>query len=150
MVSGRGYWTYFTPLKNLTVSEIAMATGGVVAAGLTLARMGLYTFDGTTLTLVARTASDTSLYTAANTIFTRSFDTVDGYPATYNLVAGQTYAIANIVVGTTPPSVLGISTAVTLTGVLPRYATIISSLEDLPATQTTLTAGSTRFWSRLS
>lgn len=144
------YWVFFTPLQTVTVSQISMATNTTASSGLTLARMGLYTFDGTTVTLVARTASDTTLFNATGTVFTRSFDTTGGYPSTYTLTAGTRYAIAVVQVGTTAASFAGV-TINTLTGALaPRVVAGQSGLTDLPTTRSTLTANSQYLWARLS
>jgi hypothetical protein len=150
-ISARIWFTHFTPLADITVSEISMASGSQIAASLTLAKMGLYTFDGTTLTLVARTASDTTLFTVANTVYTRSFDTTGGFPATYQLLAGQRYAVAHLLVGTTMPSNIANNSQATITSLSPKTATTIAPTQsDLPLTTTTLSSTATSFWSRLS
>jgi hypothetical protein len=137
--AGQALIAFFTPTATLTVSQIAMSTAtGAVAAGLTLARMGMYTYtEGGTATLVARTASDTSLFAATTTTYTRSLDTTGGYPSTYTLNAGTRYGVAYICVGTTQPQLVGraVPTAV---GVLsPRLSGSSStSLSDLPASLT--------------
>jgi hypothetical protein len=107
--AGQVLVAFFTPTASVTVSQIAMATQGTAAAGLTLARMGIYTYptDGGTATLVARTASDTSLFAATSTLYTRSLDTTGGYPATYTLQAGTRYGVAYVCVGTTQPQLVG-------------------------------------------
>jgi hypothetical protein len=99
-------YTFFTPLKNITVSQITMLSGNNASTSLTLARMGLHTFDGTTATLVARTANDTTLFTSTFTTYTRSFDTTGGFPATYELVAGQRYAFSFIVIAATMGTIM--------------------------------------------
>ena len=131
-----GWWSFFTPLVTTTVSSVAMANGSTVAAGLTFARMGLYTYDETTVTLVARTASDTTLFTTASTLYTRSFDTTGGYPATYTLQAGQRYGLALLCVGTTMPTIFyGSVSAGFLAAATPRLSGIVGGLSDLPATR---------------
>jgi hypothetical protein len=148
--SGRVTWYIFTPLKTATVSQMTMLTGTTASSGLTLARMGLYTFDGTTFTLVARTASDTTLFNATTTLFTRSFDTTGGYPATYTLVPGQRYAFANIQTGTTVSNFVGGTHSATLMGLTPRITSFLNSQSDLPTTNTSLTAGGIFQWGRFS
>ncbi len=54
--SGYITFSFFTPLETMTISQITMGNSSIPAASCTSARMGLYTFDGTTATLVARTA----------------------------------------------------------------------------------------------
>lgn len=101
-VSGTVYFTYFTPLIDLTISKIGYTSGTTLASGGTLIRFGLYTVSGSTLTLVARTASNTSLFAAASTYYEQALNTTGGYPANYALVAGTRYAVAQVFVGTTP------------------------------------------------
>jgi hypothetical protein len=137
--AGQALFAFFTPTTTITVSQIAMSNAtGAVAAGLTLARMGIYTYtEGGTATLVARTASDTSLFAATNTTYTRSLDTTGGYPSTYTLNAGTRYGVAYICVGTTQPQLVGRSVQ-TAVGVLPPRLSGGSStgLSDLPASLT--------------
>jgi hypothetical protein len=82
MTSGNVLYSFFTPLTTLTVSQVTMLSGGTAAAGLTLARMGLVTYDEATgtATLVAQTASDTGLFASTRTAYTRSFSTAGGFP----------------------------------------------------------------------
>jgi hypothetical protein len=138
-VAGQALMAFFTPVTTITVSQIAMSTAnGAVAAGLTLARMGIYTYtEGSTATLVARTASDTSLFAATNTTYTRSLDTTGGYPSTYTLNAGTRYGVAYICVGTTQPQLVG-RAVLTAVGVLPPRLSGGSStgLSDLPTSFT--------------
>jgi hypothetical protein len=90
------------PHQTIVVANIAMTTSAIAAATVTLIRMGIYTRSGTTFTLVARTASDVTLFNATNTKFTRALDTTGGYPATYTMNAGSEYWISVIQVATTP------------------------------------------------
>ena len=134
--SGTARVTYFTATRNMTVSQITFICTSN-SSGLTLARFGLY--DATTL--VARTASDTTLFNTANTAYTRSFDTAGGYPATFDLVAGTRYGVGMIVVGTTPGSVLGVSHATGSAGTYltlsPRVNGVTTGQSDLPTTPPT-------------
>jgi hypothetical protein len=88
------------PHRDFTVTNIAFACF-TAATTQTLIRFGIYTRSGTTFTLVARTASDTTIFNAANTKFTRALDTTGGYPATYTMTAGAEYFISVIQVATT-------------------------------------------------
>lgn len=132
--SGTARVTYFTATHNLTVSQITFVSGSAASSGLTLARFGLY--DATSL--VARTASDTTLFNATTTAYTRSFDTAGGFPATFDLVAGTRYGVAMIVVGTTAGSVLGVShlaaSGAAFLALSPRVSGLANSQADLPAT----------------
>ena len=128
-----------------------MATGtGAVAAGLTLARMGIYTYtEGGTAALVARTASDTTLFAATNTTYTRSLDGT-GYPTTYTLNAGTRYGVAYICVGTTQPQLVGRVVLTAVGGLSPRLSSgSTTGLSDLP-TSFTPSANSQAPFARLS
>jgi hypothetical protein len=129
--SGQIWWIFFTPSVSLTVSAITFCSGATAGSGLTLARMGLYTFDETTVTLVARTASDTTLFAATNTAYTRSLATAGGYPATYTCSAGTRYGVAVIAVGTTAPSFAGRTIVTAVGGQTPRMAASLVSQTDL-------------------
>jgi hypothetical protein len=99
--SGAVAYTRFVAERNFTVTNIAFMSTAVPSAGLTLCRFGIYTRSGTTFTLVARTASDTTIFNVAHTRYERALATAGGYPATYNFVAGSEYWLAFIQVGTT-------------------------------------------------
>lgn len=99
------YHNEFTPHKTVTVSNIAFV-GASAATTPTLIRFGIYTRSGTTFTLVARTASDTTIFNGVNVKFTRALDTTGGYPATYTMNAGTTYWVSVIVVASGAPTVL--------------------------------------------
>jgi hypothetical protein len=149
--TGLVVWSFFTPATTITVSQITMGTtGGAVAAGVTLARMGIYTYtEGGTATLVARTASDTTLFTANNTVYTRSLATAGGFPATYTLEAGTRYGAAYICVCTTAPAVLGRSVGAPVAGLSPRLSGLSTAQTDLPSSFTPAINGATHF-ARLS
>jgi len=149
--TGIANYTFFTPSETVTVSAITMASGGTAAAGVTLARMGLYTFDeGTTaLTLVARTASDTTLFTTSGTAYTRSFDTTGGYPASYTLLAGTRYGVAVFVAGTTLPQIAGKTINLGVTNLVPRTAGATASATDLAASPGLGNQGG-HVWARLT
>lgn len=134
----------FTPVANITISQITVASAGA-QVGATLIRLGLYTFDGTTATLVARTANDTTLFNTTFATYTRSFDTTGGYPASYSLVAGQRYGFAYILVGaTTMPTIyntaIGGNTGGVVASLAPRISGVRTGQTDL-LTSTTLTVG---------
>lgn len=151
IVSGTVYFHQFTATRNMTVSQITMNTAGTNSAGLTLCRMGLYTATDNGAALVARTASDTTLFNSTFTAYTRSFDTTGGYPATYNLVAGQRYAVAVIAVGTTMPAIsVGTFTPATLSALTPRMGGIQAGQADLPVSQGAFSNSTTHIWGRLS
>jgi len=151
LTSGAILWTFFTPQKTITVDRITMATGSIASGSLTLARMGLYTFDETTATLVARTASDTTLFAATSTLYTKLFDTAGGYPASYQLVAGTRYGVAVICTGTTMPTLVSDVVNNTIAAQTPRLYGYRTGQSDLLTTNTSFTVTSSNpIWARLS
>jgi hypothetical protein len=133
--SGYITFSFFTPLETMTISQITMGNSSIPAASCTAARMGLYTFDGTTATLVARTANDTTLFNSLYTSYTRSFSTTGGYPASYTLTAGSRYAFAYIVVAATMPTIynapLGDNNAGVIGALSPRISGVRTGQTDL-------------------
>ena len=147
------YFSFFTATEALTVSNISFCSGGSPASGVTLVRFGLYTFDGTTATLVARTNNDSSRFTVANTVYTGALDTNGGYPASYNLVAGQRYAVAVVVVASTSGQLLSANYGSSSTAVLalsPKVVGYANATSDLPATRDTFSGITHAYWSRLT
>lgn len=96
------YGTVFTPQENFTVNNIQSftQTGGTDVGGTTVRRMGLFTLSGNTATLVARTDSDATLFSASNTLYTRALSTTGGYPSSYTLTAGTEYLFGVIAYNT--------------------------------------------------
>lgn len=81
--------TGFTARKTETITQVKMITGGT-AAGATpsLIRIGIYTVAANgDITLVASTPTDTTLFAAANTAYTKALS------AAFAKVAGQRYAV---------------------------------------------------------
>jgi hypothetical protein len=142
---------FFTPLQTITVSQITMVSGtSTAASGLTFAQMGLYTYDETTATLVARCASDTTLFTAINTAYTRSFNTTGGFPATYTLQAGVRYGVAVLLTGTTMPVFAGKGVPAGMLGLTPKTAMTINGQTSLPTSSTSLQITANHPFARLS
>lgn len=148
IASGSMFICFFTANKTQTISQITTSCG-VAGSGLTLARMGLYTFDETTATLVARTASDTTLYATANTVYTRSLATAGGYPATYTLQAGTRYGVGVLCVGATVPNMVGRGDLAWVAALTPRIVGGVGGLSDMP-TSTTVVSTVNVIWARLS
>jgi hypothetical protein len=148
---GVTFFTFFTPVVNMTVSQITMGNGLTAASGLTLARMGLFTWvEGTnTATLVARTANDISLFNGTYTNYTRVFDAAGGYPTSYNLIAGRRYATGVIQVGTTASRLLATGMFPQAGELMPRLSGYKSGQTDLATSTTVLTRG-IAYWSRVS
>ena len=147
------YFSFFTATEALTVSNISFSSGSTPASGVSLVRFGLYTFDGTTATLVARTNNDSSRFTVANTIYTGALDSNGGFPTTYNLVAGTRYAVAVVVVASTTPQLAAVNFGAASTAIMalsPRVVGYAGSTSDLPATRDTFSGITHAYWSRLT
>jgi hypothetical protein len=129
LVSGVVYWSFFTARKTETITQCRTATGATAAAGLTLARIGVYSTNGTTLTLVASTANDTSLWTAGNTMTPKNFS------SSFGKVAGTRYAMAYLAIGTTMPTLEGVQIRPNSVALPPRIQGELSGQTDLPASQ---------------
>ena len=152
---------FFTAPTNSTATTITFVSAGTATASLTLCKFALFTVsetitDGTTLTsptitMVAQTASDTTIGNVSNTIYSRTFSTAGGYPASYNLVAGTRYAVGFLLVGTTGGQW---QTATVSTGTFmrlpPMVAGNVSSLTDMPTSATTVSTGYYIMYGRLS
>ena len=149
--TGTVYFSFFSPAFNMSVSSITYSSASTIYSGVTLCRFGLYSWDGTTLTLLARSASDTTIFAAQNTLYQRSFDTTGGYPSSYTLTAGTRYAVAVIVVATSAGSVQCVNSPSVLAALTPRIQGTKASQSDLP-TSTNTFGGTTEIvpWARLS
>jgi hypothetical protein len=127
--------TYFTAKKSLTITQIR-TMNGTAAVGTTLARIGVYSVDGSgNLTLIGSTANDTTLWNTANTAYTKSFS------ASFVIARGSRYAVAPIVVGTsTAPTMYGNAAMLASEGgIAPQLGGLVGGQSDLPST---VTAGS--------
>jgi hypothetical protein len=144
--------TYFTARRSETTTQVRVPSGGTAAAATpTLARIGLYLIatDGGA-TLVASTTTDTALFAAANTTYTKSWSTP------YAKVAGLRYALGVLVVtGVAAPTLNGTGIATTPMGAAlalsPRRAAQLAGQADLPSTYTdaSLAATGTRFYAQV-
>lgn len=152
LTNGTAYLVFFTPLWDLNISSLTVVSANTAASGTTLARLGLYTFDGTTATLVARTASDVTLFAATNTVYNRVLSVTGGYPATYTLTAGQRYALGVVWTGTTSPTLYTAYDAIPamISALSPRISGSVPAQTDLPLTSNTLSNTTVAPWGRLS
>jgi hypothetical protein len=143
--------TYLSPQTDITISSISFFSG-TASTSATLVRFGLYTTDGTNLTLVARTASDTNIFSSATTLYTRSLATTGGYPSSYTLTAGTAYYIGYVIVGGTAGQNLGVSLPSGVGGITPVLSYIKASQTDLFTSSTiaSLTVSNNPSWTRLS
>ena len=159
--SGSLNLAFFTAPTNSTVTTITFISGGTATASLTLCRFALFTVsetitDGTTLTsptitMVAQTASDTTIGNVPNTIYSRTFSTAGGYPASYSLVAGSRYAVGFLLVGTTAGTwQAGTVSTGAFMRLPPMAAGNVTSLSDMPTSATTVSLGSYMLYGRIS
>jgi len=151
--SSTTYFTFFTPRWDATVSSLSVASASTQTTGQSLVRFGLYTVDGSgNATLVARTASDTTIFSSANTVYTRTFNTTGGYPSTYSLVAGTRYAIGVVVVAATTGTVYTAFNSIpsALSTLSPRMTGLVAATSDLPTTASTYSTSTIGIWGRLS
>lgn len=160
--SGGLILSFFTAPYSFAATTLSFATGGLTAtSGLSLCRFGLFTVSETitdsvtatspVVTLVARTASDTTIGNTTNTLFSRTFDTSGGYPASYNLVGGTRYAAGLLVVGTTPGNWLCATLSMgALMRLPPMVAGFVGLIGDLPTSPTTVSLGTFVPYGRVS
>jgi hypothetical protein len=126
--TGQIRFNFFTAQKTEAITALAAYSGTTAASGLTLCRMGIWSVDSSgNLTLVASTASDTALFVATNTRYSKALS------ATFNKVAGTRYAFGILQVGTTAANFHGalIQSSQSLTA--PIVGALVSGQADLPA-----------------
>jgi hypothetical protein len=139
IVNGNVYLYYFTPLFNFTATNISMSSANTASVGATFARMGVYSVNPSTqaLSLIARTANDTTIFQSANTVYTKSFNTAGGYPSTYSFIAGTRYAASLIMTGQSVNATLasaGSSGYSQISNLSPKMVASVSGESDLAAT----------------
>ena len=150
--SGSTYFTFFTPRTTTSVSSITIASASTQTTGQSLVRFGLYTVDGSgNATLVARTASDTTIFSAVNTVYTRAFNTTGGYPANYTLTAGTRYALGVVIVAATVGTVYTAFNSIpaALSTLAPRMTGLVAATADLPTSATSYSTSTVGIWGRL-
>lgn len=149
------YWSFFSPPYSFTASQISIATSAA-SATITAAKLGLYTVDANgAVTLVARTASDNTIFSTASSVATRSFSTTGGYPATYALSAGSRYALAFFATASSSmPSVPAIGANSSAAWASPRIHGYMTSQSDLPTSVASngyaTSAHNFMFWMKIS
>jgi hypothetical protein len=151
--SSTTYFTFFTPRTTTAVTSISVASASTQTTGQSLVRFGLYTIDGSgNATLVARTASDSTIFSALNTVYTRTFNTTGGFPSTYTLVAGTRYALGVVIVAATVGTVYTAfdNIPAPLSTLAPRMTGLVAATSDLPTTATSYSTSTVGIWGRLS
>ena len=120
---------YFTARKTETITSVRL-TANVAQIGATLLRIGIYSEDGSgNLTLVASTASDTSLLVSAGTAYTKALS------SSWSKVRGTRYAAGVLLVGTSQAPYMYGQINGGLDGYqLPRLSQMVTGLSDLPST----------------
>lgn len=123
---------YFTARYDDTREQVAAYTASSASAALTLAKMGIYSVDGSgNLTLVATTGNETSAFAASGTRY--PLDLL----AAVALVKGQRYAIGHLIIGTTMGNRAGMafpsSTLTAAFGPVNRPSARLAGQTDLPA-----------------
>lgn len=131
--SGTLHLAYFTARKSETIGTLTLYTSGTAAATITLIRYSVYAVaPNDDLTLMASTANDTSLLIAANTAYPKALSSA------WSKQAGQRYAIGQLVVATTPPTMLNMQNATSIPAAIygrsPRLCGAVTGLSDLPST----------------
>jgi uncharacterized protein (DUF2141 family) len=157
-VNGAVYFSCFTSTANFTVSQISAYcyTGKTDIGGTTVRRLGLYSVSGTTFTLIARIASDATLFTTSGQLYTRSFSTTGGYPSSVTITAGTRYAVGKICYNTggtymSPALIYGVAfDDGSLWNVSPAVAVQLTSQTDLPTTTSSTVKCDRNIWARLT
>lgn len=138
-VAGQLCLVFFTARKSETITQIRVPSGGTARSGTpTLQKLAVFTEDPTTkdIARVAITASDTALFAAASTEYTKAF------LASFSKVAGQRYAVGFLQVGgTTPPTFYYTAYAAsqimgTMMNRAPRIASLVASQTDIGSSYT--------------
>jgi hypothetical protein len=150
--SGTVYLTMFTPSWEAAVTSISVASANIATTGASLIRFGIYTVSGNTATLVARTATDPTLFGTTNTLYTRTLDTTGGFPASYTLTAGTRYALGIIVLASTPGNLqlAWSSVPATMSTLSPRITGAVAAQTDLPTTISSMSSSTVSVWGRFS
>lgn len=152
LTSGLLRLTRFTPHRDRTISNLSVSSGSTLGSGLTLVRLGLYrvNLDGS-YTLVGATLSDTTMLTAASTVYTKALDTGGGLPASYTLRQGQRYAVGVLVVGATMPTVAGVVPAAAgISALAPVISQQLAGQTDLPTSTSSAVGNNNAPWFYLS
>jgi hypothetical protein len=128
--SGRLWINYVTAPITTTISQLTVCSGDTAAVSCTLARMCVFTVAGDgSVTLAARTASQTTIGAATFTSYQFPLNTTGGFPATYTLEAGLRYGFGFLQVAGTPMSISGMF--LTDSGAAPVPCRVIAGQSDI-------------------
>jgi len=121
----------FTCDKIFTATQLRTITGSQASSGATTIKMGLYEVNAdSSLTLLAKTANNTSLWASIDTVYTEAFES----GATVDMVRNKRYAFAVLQDGGTLPKLVGQrqpnGNILTYT---PRIAANYASQTDIPS-----------------
>lgn len=144
--SGTLRLSYFTAVRNETVTQVRTLTGGTAAAATpTLCRVGLFKVEANNdLTLVASTANDTTLWAATSTRYLTPFS------VPYTLQKGTRYAVGILCVSAVAtPTFMGNNVMLGAEAFEEPKMNANFATADLPATipNGSLTAVATRLYS---
>ena len=153
--SSTSFFTFFTATDNINFSSITFVAN-TAGAGVSFFRLGIYSVSNSdqyasTMTLVARTASITSAFTA-NTASTMVLDTTGGYSSSYSLIKGSRYAIGYLQIATTMSTIAGYTPLSALHALPPRISGGSAAQRELSTSYSAslLTGTSVAHWFRLS
>jgi len=130
---------YFTARKSFPTTQVRVIGGTAVAAATpTLIENGLFEIDGAgDGTRVAVTGNDTSLYSVANSTYTRL------WLASHNIVIGQRYALSWLVVtSVTAPNHTGMVFVTSANAEVAISARLVGTIAGQTATPASFTAAS--------
>jgi len=111
----------FRAPDDVVVAGVTLLTGTTPGSGQTETRMILMhlgdastsaTNKRTVFWPIARSDSDTTLFTVANTVYTKSFSATGGWPARVRLRRGEWYAAGYFTNGGTAPQFVGVASSV--------------------------------------
>jgi hypothetical protein len=147
ITSGTVFLSNFTPIVNMSVTQLTAITAGT-ATSATLFQMGLYSYNESTntYTKIAETANDTSIPLGAAGTYTRSFSPA----STQTLTAGTRYAFALIAVFTGSFPLNATSVSSMPSALSPSMNRSLGGQTSLPASITTSAATSIRLLGRIS
>lgn len=127
--------TYFVPYRPIEVGEVAPATGDVAAWGAALSKVGLYeVLETGELELLGASGNRAAdLWTVPNSLTPVELTSVRGSDPLL-LLAGKSYAYAEIQMGGYPARRVGKAGNPTLMALEPRASARYSGYTDLPST----------------